>query len=98
MTRAYALIAILPAFFLTGCGTRDHFPMHNPETGLDVVCYSGEYTFEEGLPQMRVALACIHACEMKGYRQQTGNPYTDAPAPAPPPEDLKSEIPKACWP
>jgi hypothetical protein len=98
MTRAAALIALLSLFALTGCGHRDAFPMHNDETGQDVVCHSGEYWIEEGMPQMRVTLACLHACEMKGYRRHTGNPYADEPHPAPPPDDLKPEIPQACWP
>lgn len=77
---------------------RDDFLMRNPATGEEVVCHSGEYTFEEGAPQMRIAEQCLHACERYGFRQLTGNPYDDAPNPGVPDTDVVPFIPKACLP
>jgi len=92
---------------LTACSHRDEFPMHNPQTGEDVVCHSGAYVLEEGTWHMAIALACIHSCERYGFRRFTGHPHTDIPRPAPPRDylepgmtesDLLSEIPERCLP
>jgi hypothetical protein len=72
--------------------------MRDPETGQEVMCKSGEYWIEEGLPQLRIAMQCIHACEMQGFRQFTGNPYADAPHPKAPDDDVKPYIPAPCLP
>ena len=91
-------IALVGTMLISGCGTRDEFPMHNPATGQDVVCHSGRYGFEEGLPQMRIAIQCIQACKQYGYRRTTGNPYADAPNPNAPDSDVRQEIPPQCQP
>jgi hypothetical protein len=83
---------------LAGCAVRDDFPMRHPVTGAEVMCHSGEYWFEEGAPQLRIAEQCIHACERYGFRRFTGNPYADAPQPRAPDEDLVPSIPSACLP
>ncbi len=89
------LIAFLCA---SGCGARDEFPMHNPTTGQDIVCRSGRYWFDEGLPQARIGAECIHACERYGFKRQTGNPYADAAQPRQPDDDVRPEIPAVCLP
>ena len=70
--------------------------MRNPETGHEAMCESGEYWLEEGAPQIRIAMQCIHACEAHGYTRVTGNPYADAPHPAIPDDDVKKFIPAEC--
>jgi hypothetical protein len=94
--RSVFLFAAVTA--ISGCAVRDDFPMRNPATGQEVVCHSGEYRFEEGAPQMRIAMQCIHACERYEFRSFTGNPYADEPHPQAPDSDVVPFIPQACLP
>ena len=91
----YGALCLLSA--LSACSTRDDFPMRN-EAGGQVMCHSGYYSFEEGLPQARIAMQCIAACEMYGYRRFTGNPHADTPHPGKPDSDVVPEIPRECLP
>ena len=83
---------------LSGCESRDYFPMHNPLTGQDVVCRSGPYFIEESSAAADIFGACISACEVHGFRQTKYNQDADEPPAVHPPERLKSEIPKVCLP
>ena len=93
------LLCVLLLGILTGCHRhQDHFPLRNPQTGQQVICYSGEYWLEEGGPQIRVAEQCMQACPRYGFKRQTGNPYADNILPKAPDEDVKKDIPSACLP
>lgn len=92
------IVPLLLVSFLSGCATQDRFPMKDEKTGRQVVCKSGKYWMEEGMPQMRIALECIHACERYGFRLFTGNPNTDRPDPRAPEEDVTPQIPMECLP
>ena len=72
--------------------------MRNPDTGQEVVCYSGWYSFEEGGPEVRIAEQCIDACNRYGFLLFTGNRYADHPHPHDPDEDVKPFIPAPCLP
>jgi hypothetical protein len=82
--------------------------MHNQTTGEEVVCYTSYYRFEPGLPHLRIALQCIHACERHGFEHVGAETtrYGSAPAqtsryegePILPDEDVKPYIPTACLP
>jgi hypothetical protein len=80
----------------SGCAHRDQFPMLNSSTGEHVVCYSGPYWFDEGLPQMRVATQCLQACARYGFTSLAANPNSIAPRD--PDDDVKPFIPTTCMP
>jgi hypothetical protein len=90
--RWQVLLLLLSA---TACAHRDHYPMRNPATGEEVTCYTPYYSF--GLPEMRTAEQCIHACERYGFEYQRSNQYYK-PAPKAPDEDVKPYVPAACLP
>jgi len=107
--RSFTKFICLFAFcaLLTACYARIEIPMHNPQTGEDLVCHSDKYYFEQGGAQEVIALGCVHACERYGFRRFTGHADIDAPMPLAPrafPENgvteerMKSEIPKRCLP
>jgi len=92
---------------LAACYARVEIPMHNLQTGEDLVCHSDKYYFEQGGRQEVIAIACAHACERYGFRQFTGNPVIDTPQPMLPrdypengvtKEDIISELPERCLP
>jgi phage/plasmid primase-like uncharacterized protein len=82
---------------LVACAQRDHFPMDNPKTGQQVACVSGDYSFGEGLPQVRIAEQCMRACARYGFKL-TDRLYADRIRPAAPDDDVKPYIPEACLP
>jgi hypothetical protein len=98
MYRNWRWALLLLSVGIQGCAHRDDFPMRNPANGQEVLCQSGEYWFDEGMPQMRVAEQCIRACERYGFRRFTGNPYADAPHPQNPDKDIMPFVPPACLP
>ncbi len=94
----YKCLLVSVAWAAASCSpVRDEFPMRNAATGQQVTCYSGYYWFEEGLPQLRIALQCRSACERHGFVWQGGNEYYK-PNPEVPDEDMKQFIPAACLP
>jgi len=92
------LFCVLLMGISAGCYRRDHIPMRNPDTGQEVVCYTGEYTMLPGDAQIRIAEQCMRACARYGFKRQTGNPYADNVQPKAPDEDVKKDIPSACLP
>ena len=73
--------------------------MRNAETGQEVVCYSGRYWFDEGVPQLRIAEQCMRACARYGFERVTDHPYVPKKyPPLAPDEDVKPFIPDACLP
>ncbi len=88
---------LLIVLLITACeGHRDNFPMRNPITNEAVNCESGPYWFDEGAPQLEIAQACIHACELHGYRRYTGNLHTDKPRPQVANKYMQFKIPAQC--
>jgi hypothetical protein len=71
--------------------------MDNPQTGQQVMCVSGDYTFEEGALQLRIADQCMQACARHGFKL-TDRTYADRVRPSAPDEDVKPYIPAACLP
>ena len=83
---------------LAGCYYVAPLPMHNPSTGEDIVCHGGHYNV--GKDEARDTLAgtaCVHACERYGFFL-VGHPEVGPIHPAPPPDDLKYDIPDRCLP
>ena len=83
---------------LGGCYYVDPLPMHNPETGEDIVCHGGKYNVgKDEERDARAGEACVHACERYGFRL-VGHPEIGPLNPVPPPEGLKYDIPNRCLP
>jgi len=73
-------------------------PMHNPETGGNIVCHGGQYNVgKDEARDARAAEACVHSCERYGFRL-VGHSEIGPLNPVPPPEDLKYDIPDRCLP
>ena len=68
--------------------------MDNPNTGQQVICYSGYYAFYEGAPQIDIAMQCTHACELHGFGES--NNVIAKPEPKEPDPEMKQYIPEAC--
>lgn len=88
-------LAIMLTLAVSGCGTRDHFPMKNPATGQEVICHSGWYFGEEGAPQVRIAMQCIRSCNQYGFYRIVEGRY-ESLDPHAPDEDVKPSIPSEC--
>jgi len=97
-SRLSTLSLMLLAALLPSCAVRDEFPMMDPQTGRQVTCRSGPYWYDEGLPQVRIALQCIHACERYGFLVVPPTRYREPPLPQAPDADVKPHIPKECLP